>query len=270
LVLALEENLRDVKLRLQKLGMTASDPIHVHPGTFPCTQEALTQLEAFIVKNQIALVVLDSLSAYWDISDENNNGEAVRKLKPLLDITRRTNAAMILIHHESKFGGQDDAGNSRGDGKAIRGASALLGLMDQALSLGRRAGAGTAQRVLRAIGRRSESPPELIIELWGQTELSDPKPYGYTVIGTPQQFNQASQQVEIAKILDQIPKTLEEIKEQSGIKTNARQALDALVEAGHAVREGEGVKGDPHKWRLKPIEPQVRTESDSILFRVFH
>ncbi len=252
LVLALEEHVRDVKLRLQKLGMTRTDPVHVNTGTFPCTTEALEELEKFIAENKIVMVVLDSLSAYWEVYNENDNAEVIRKVKPLLDLARRTNCAMILIHHESKFGGQDESGKNRGDGKAIRGASALFGLADQALSLGKRAGNAAKQRVLRAIGRRAESPPELIIQLWGEMQLSDPKPYGYNVIGTPSELDEATKQANIAKVLDRTPKTLETIKSESGVSKNARQVLDALTEASLAVREGAGVRGDPHTWRLIP------------------
>jgi RecA-family ATPase len=98
-------------------------------------------------------VVIDSLSRFWNVMDENNNMEVIREVSPLLEMARETNAAVLLVHHERKSGGED--------GRSIRGGSALFGLVDQAIFLERRQGEASNKRTLKTLGRYEESPPEL-------------------------------------------------------------------------------------------------------------
>src|SRR5262249_41354708 len=101
LVLALEENPRDVELRLKKLGMTDDDPIYIHEG--PLSKDQLDEVRSFIRETKIGFVLLDSLAYYWTVKSENDNAEILRAVKPLLSVARETGAAIGLIHHESKY-----------------------------------------------------------------------------------------------------------------------------------------------------------------------
>ena len=262
LVLALEENPRDVALRLKKLGMTKQDPIYIHEGPLPNNKQELDAIKAFIEENQICLLVIDSLAYFWEVKNENDNAEVVRKLKPLLELARDSNVAIGLIHHESKYGGRSATGESHGDGRSIRGSSSLFGIVDQALLLDHRHGGSSNQRVLKAIGRRSESPRELIIELVGNPALSDPNPYYYKVLGTPVQVTLASTKDKVQKVLTAKDKDIKTIAAESTLAEKpTRTALDELFSEGKATRSGKGIKGNPYKYRQNASSP---IQQDSI------
>ena len=135
LILALEEQWVDVRSRLQRFGMQPSDPIFVHCGPLDNTFQNLKVLEDFIRQNQIGMVLVDTLSMLWSVLDENDNAKVVQQVKPLLNIARNTQAAVGLIHHTSKSGGEL--------GRSIRGASSLLAIVDQAMILEMRQGGMT-------------------------------------------------------------------------------------------------------------------------------
>jgi DnaB-like helicase N terminal domain/AAA domain len=137
LIVAVKEHRRDIERRLRRFGMTETDPIHVHVGPVSTQPETLEEIKNFIIEKKVVLVVIDSLSRFWNVQDENNNMEVIREISPLLDIARETNAAVLPVHHERKSGGED--------GRSIRGGSALFGLVDQAIFLERRPGEGFKQ-----------------------------------------------------------------------------------------------------------------------------
>ena len=65
LILALEEHPRDVRMRLQALGLQESDKIFVRVESVNPTRATLAALCKFVVENGIKLVVIDTLSALW-------------------------------------------------------------------------------------------------------------------------------------------------------------------------------------------------------------
>lgn len=255
LILALEENQRDVKLRFEKLGATGNEPIFVHSKPLLCSPAGAEELRKFALEKSIRLVIVDSLSKYAGFVDENNNAEVQRKLNPLLDLAHSDNIAFLVIHHESKHGGKNKKGETVADGRSIRGASSLLGTVDQAMMLSRTPGNSEFRRSIKTIGRRAESPPELIIELQGETKLSVPRPYWFKVIGTPDQLDKAAQQIKVADILTTEWQTIKEIVEQAREAWDlgdmpVRAALKALEQGGKAQRQGSGTKNDPFEYRV--------------------
>ena len=120
LVLAVEEHERDVKRRLKKFGMIENDPIFIHVGKLKNTPEIVESIKKFVVEHKVVLVLIDSLSRFWSVVDDNNNMEVIREVEPLLDMAHETNTAIMPIHHERKSGGDD--------GRGIRGGSSLFWL----------------------------------------------------------------------------------------------------------------------------------------------
>jgi hypothetical protein len=233
-----------------KLGLQKTDPIHVESKPVPNTSEGLAALAEYIRRESVSLVFIDSLAAFWNIKSEIDNAEIQRVLDPLRQLARQENVAICLVHHESKFGGRDSNGNATGDGKSIRGGGALLGAVDQAITMASY-GKSATRRLLSSNGRRAEAPRKLIIELTGEPALSNPKPYGFKVIGTPDQMTGQGYQEAIKEILMDEWQTIEEIDEQSAFSEDVtRKALEGLFKAGQAERDGEGKKGDPYKYRL--------------------
>jgi RecA-family ATPase len=231
LILAVEEHERDVKLRLRRFGMRPDDPIYIHPGPLDNSFRVLAEIQKFIVEKGISAVFLDTLGRYWKIHDENNNAEVIRRVSPLLDLARKTNAAITLIHHERKSGGED--------GKGIRGGSALFGIVDQALILTRREGGDQTQRVLSTHGRYDESPPKTIIAL-DENE--------WVAIGTPQEVGREEDKRKVVEALSDESQTVAELATEASISQKAvRKALKALEEL--VIKEGKGVKGASYTYR---------------------
>src|SRR4030095_9892655 len=127
LVLAVEEHRRDVQRRLEKFGVTPDDSVAVHTGPLDDSPATFLAVTEHVRETLTRLVVLDTLPAFWGIEDENDNAKAVKAVRPWLKLARETGAAVLLVHHESKAGGER--------GRGIRGAGALFGLVDQALLL---------------------------------------------------------------------------------------------------------------------------------------
>jgi len=253
LILAVEEHGRDVTRRLKSFGMQPEHPIHVHTGCLSNNKKTLKAIREYVIANKIKLVLVDSLSRFWNVWDENDNARVTREVSPLLDLARETGAAIGLIHHERKSGGEG--------GRNIRGGSALFGLVDQALMLDHRQGGTRNQRVLKTLGRYEESPPEVIIELEG-TE--------YRVLGTPEELNEDEVKSEIVNILrDGTPRDIKTLVNDSGHnEAIIRKAIKKLEES--IITEGKGVKGSPHTYKLAPDsflnqpDPIEESETDSL------
>jgi sugar phosphate isomerase/epimerase len=231
LILAVEEHARDVVRRLQRFGASPEDNIYVHSGHLASSTATVEDLRHFIEREHIGLVIVDTLARYWDIADENNNAEVIRCLSPLLDLARQTNAAVLLIHHERKTGGDN--------GRGIRGGSALFGLVDQALMFERRQGATASQRVLRTLGRYEDSPAELILNLEDDH---------WSVLGTPDEVDESAARAKVLEVLSDEGQDVPTLAAEAGLKAKQiRRVLESLAE--HVVREGKGRRGDPYTYR---------------------
>ncbi len=166
LILAVEEDPIEVRLRLEEFGITDRDPVYIHRATLVPSPENLVAIAAFIKTHGVVLVVLDTVGHCWDVNNENDNTQVLRALKPWLDLARETRATVLLIHHEGKG---DLEGHRHQGAKAPRGASSFGGIVDQILTLtpvGRKKEL-ERQRALESAGRYKESPRRLTVELTG-------------------------------------------------------------------------------------------------------
>jgi hypothetical protein len=244
LILAVEEHARDARLRLERFGATPTDPVAIHAGRLD--PSAFGDMRKYVKQEGVRLVLLDTLSRYWNIRDENDNPEIERLVSPFLDLAHETDAAVVLIHHHRKSGGSD--------GHAIRGGGGLLAIVDQALSLEKRPdGAGNPQqRVLRALGRYSDySPAEMVLELDGDE---------YRAVGTPAHFTSEAQQALVLGALTDVPQTVAALMLTTKLK---RSPLDRVLKSlGPLVaRQGEGTKADPYRY-CRPFPFSGPTESE--------
>ncbi len=234
LILALEEQWVAVRSRLQRFGMQPPDPIFIHCEPLDNTFQNLKALEDFIQQNQIGMVLVDTLSMFWSVMDENNNASVVSQVKPLLNIARSTQAAVGLVHHTSKAGGEH--------GRSIRGASSLFGIVDQAMILEMRQGGKQNQRILKTIGRYSESPAELVLELESDE---------WRCLGTGAEAVQREYMERICGALTHDPQTVDTLIEKTDLTgKQVRRSLKILTDEGRIVKTGEGVKNDPHVYQL--------------------
>ena len=79
------------------------------------------------------LVILDAFVGFLGSLDENNT-EAAKPLYKLGELSERTKATFLILHHARKGTGKEESGNK--DAKlSIRGSSAIFGAIDGALIL---------------------------------------------------------------------------------------------------------------------------------------
>jgi hypothetical protein len=234
LILAVEEHRHDVVLRLRALGLQATDLVHVHLGRLENTPKVRNAMRAYITKHEIRLVLIDTLGQFWQVASENDNAQVRREVSPLLSLARGTGAAVLLVHHERKAGGQE--------GRGIRGAGALMALTDQALELERRPGAPTNQRVLRAWSRYEETPAALLIERVGTA---------YRTLGPlREQSHESAKKAVLGALSKTESRSIEKITQVTGLSSKeTRSTLDRL--ADRVLRSGKGVKADPFRYLLK-------------------
>ena len=110
LVLALEEHPRDVGRRFSAFGWESGDPIWVQHRSLSNSAHTLKKIRAFLASHDIKLIMIDTLTQFWRVGDENSNADIVRQLSPLLDLARESGVAIVLVHHERKSGGEEGRG----------------------------------------------------------------------------------------------------------------------------------------------------------------
>jgi hypothetical protein len=108
----------------------------------------------------VGLLVIDTLSKWAKITDENDAGEALRVVGPL-QIIAEDNVAVVTLRHAGK--GSTDGADVVDAG---RGSSAFAGEFDICTVLSRAPGGGHPnRRQLRSVAREDNVPPTLVIEL---------------------------------------------------------------------------------------------------------
>ena len=93
------------------------------------------------------LVLIDTLSVWAGIEDENDATQVTNALKLIKQVAQAYNVSIILVHHQRKSGGTN--------GVAIRGSGALLANVDHVLEL-KRVSEESSDRRLNTMGRVSE------------------------------------------------------------------------------------------------------------------
>lgn len=254
LLLAVEEHERDVTNRLIAFELREdADAFNAHIGRLPPTAEEYEAIEKFIREKKIGFLVIDTMLHFLDYADENDNAEVRRAVDPLLNLARRYNTAVLLVHHNNKS--LDAYG-----GREIRGASSILGIVDQALILKKHGGADS-QRLLQAIGRYEDTPREIIIDLTDD---------GYVLLGTYDRVTRREVQEKVQKALETGRMTLAELSLATGVKRRKIQlAMNPVPE--WVDREGTGANGDPYRYSLNTptvAEPRAEQSKSAVLERV--
>jgi len=236
LILVAEEKQDHALQRLRDYGLTKDDPVWVAgPSLHPSTP-LYRELRQFIKENGVALVLIDSLTPFALLEDENDNSEVQRFMNPPLEIAHDTNAVILLIHHERKSGGEG--------GRNIRGGGAFLANADVALNLHTVQGSSTARR-LEVLGRfQGYVPGDLRLEF---------KDGRYTSLGSEKdQATEAKKETLLSKLNTDF-RNVGEVAEMVGSNVRSvRPILEALYHGGNLERAGRGVRSDPYTYRKKP------------------
>lgn len=144
----------------------------------------------FCQENSIDLVVIDTITSFWNVKDEGNAPEVQEALLPLINFTD-TGAAVLIVHHHRKSGGDE--------GVASRGSTAFGSAVSIILEVTRKEkeNPNNNQRVLKTYSRFEESPAKIVIELVGDK---------YETLGTSAEVSKQARLDRILTILPDVPK----------------------------------------------------------------
>jgi hypothetical protein len=237
-----EQPMVSFRQAMERADLLGRDDFHVllHSDTrgMPWAEVAAAAIEE-CGHSGASLLVVDTLPQFAGLKgdSENNSGDALGAMEPLLRAAEK-GIGVILARHERKSGG--DVGDSG------RGSSAFAGAVDIVLSLRRPEGnSKKTLRVLQALSRFSETPPELLIELTDS---------GYVSLGEP---HEAAVKEAKESILAIVPRSeteavdLKEIIEGAKVpRVTAQRAVKELAEAGGLNRVGLGKRGSPYRYFL--------------------
>ena len=239
LIVIPEEGTREVANRLVKFGL------HKAPGMVEirrmhhATSGDYAALTYYIQQNGIGLVVIDTLAAFTQMIDENDNAEMVRVMQPLLDLAHDYGVTVLAIHHTGKGGSKDVA-------RASRGASALSGVVDVGWMLTRIGQRRSNRRWLETISR--------IPEVVDGIEYAWDKPSGVFTTGAemPELVPEAGEatlgnDIESLLALGKEPLTMSEIAIRLG-KTVKRIQQEMTPLPPWCIRTGDGVRGKPYLY----------------------
>ncbi|MDZ4712441.1 MAG: AAA family ATPase [bacterium] len=179
-----------------------SRPIRVKPNLKQWIQ-FVTQITDYSIENNIDLIVIDTLSTFWPIDNENDSAQVLKALVPLYALTEKK-LGVLLVHHFRKGGG-DQAQASRGSG-------ALPGFVDNIIEFTRNENGMPTQRVLKTYGRFDAVIPTIVIELNSQGK--------YETKGEPWQVSKSAR---LQKIMDIF--TDERTDERTGERTDESLSL---------------------------------------------
>lgn len=199
----------------------------------------------------VSLVIIDTLSSFWPVDNENDASEVNTALAPLRGITE-AGASLLLNHHPRKGSGSNFT--------ASRGSGALPSFVDILVELdytNRECNTDT-RRTLSAKGRLDDIPAEMVIDLTDD---------GYVMLGEVSVSNRQSELDTIDSLLADLPDgaTVTVLKEHWPEKAIGKRRLSGLLKQGtddgRWERKGNGAKGSPHVYHKR------RSSIDSIPFR---
>lgn len=142
----------------------------------------------FCKKENIDLIIVDTLSAFWPVQNENDASNVHSALLPINALTE-SNIGVLLVHHHRKGGGDQ--------GQAARGSGVLGSAVDVMVDFERMNGeATTTQRKLTTYSRFEETPKQIVLDFIDNT---------YITLGTPAEVNKTEKLNKILTIFDDYP-----------------------------------------------------------------
>lgn len=234
-----EEHTNDIRRRLERLEHTPTGSLFIHgrdSGFLALDGSTIEDIKLFMIANGIEVLIIDTIAKFWTVENENDAGQVTAAVKPLLDLAGNTGAAVILVHHDRKSEGEH--------GRQIRGSGALFALVDQALLLSRPQGGKKTQRILKTLGRFSESPEELLIDF---------RDGRYISLGNPELAENMDAAGRIWESLSEgTPLTLRQLEEAAGLSNKqVRRTLDKLQADGFIEKTLSGKKGGSFVYSIR-------------------
>ncbi|OGY23839.1 MAG: hypothetical protein A2172_05395 [Candidatus Woykebacteria bacterium RBG_13_40_15] len=189
-------------------------------------------------KNEgIELVVLDTISTFWSVTNENDASDVGAALLPLTSVTEE-GMGVLMVHHFRKSGGEE--------GTAARGSGALGSYVDILVDFSRmdKEDPKSTKRVIKTYSRFDETPIEVVLEY-----LNDE----YVTLGTIKEVRREAKLGVVINILEKKKEglTVSEIVEnwdedlygKPKKKRSVSDYISELLEKGVVVNAGEKMVG---------------------------
>jgi hypothetical protein len=245
--------------------LPADDPgLHIltrdHAWPRPPWPELAAASTDYALTVNAGLMVVDTF-AFWAAlaaEKEKDAGAVQQAIEPLYDATRQGLAVMVGAHTR-KSGGED--------GDALRGSGALGGAGDIILELERPTGQNPPprQRVLLSLSRYPKTPGSLVFDYDARTD-------SWAAIAEGESRHDSRAASDRAALLAMLPTTTpgmtrQELEDELGSPHKQfAPILKDLLDENIAARDGDGVKGDPFRFRiLRNGSAQHRAETPTFL-----
>ncbi len=234
-----EENPSLLRRRFLAHGLNKDEILIIQRHQVDDWEDTISQIGLAAEKENIALLIMDTLPAFWGIKDENAAPDVLKAITRLQAVVLKYKFVALLLHHLRK--------NTGDEGNAHRGSGALLGAVDIALEL-RRMPQNINQRKIVSVSRFEETPRESVIELSEDGQ-------GYVSHGDSSQaeFSEVKKEVLATVPMTSPGLTKEQIMDSFiGFKpsdTQLKNVLRHCCEKKLIRRTGTGHKGDPYHYQ---------------------
>jgi DNA repair protein RadA/Sms len=185
------------------------------------------------------IVIVDTLRHALRFSQEADNSEIAAQVIPWIEAARTADKTFLGLHHHTKAGGDH--------GRGLAGGHALLGVFDMAIEVDR-AQHPSNRRKVSALGRLDP-----VADFY--YELHDGQIQALGEVSQVQAAEVRHRTLDsLSLVAQEVDVIHEDMEEPRPGKRQVREALNALADAGEAVREGAGKRGDPYKWKRREEE----------------
>jgi putative DNA primase/helicase len=232
--LVLEDKRSEVRRHFALMGGGSEAIWFVFP---PSGHELLAQLQQRAEIDQPALIIVDTLQRLICAHDVNDYAEVTTRLTPLLQLARKTGAAVLLVHHAGK--------GDRGGIDSVLGSTALAGSVDNIFLLAR----SERYRLLSTLQRIGPELPPTLLTLDAGT--------GRVVLGsTREDADTDALKAAMLAALEESPEALTEdalAAQVEGPTRLKRAALRALAASGQVTRTGAGTRGHAYRYAFSRL-----------------
>lgn len=233
LYLALEDNKKRLKKRLQKVlnGATAPDNMHLHTEWPRLDEGGAEALDAWLTEHPDArLVVIDTLARIRkEGRGQNIYAEDYAALEQLLPLASKHGVAIVVVHHLRKMAASDPLDE-------ISSSTGLTAGVDGFLILRRTP--GSKGPTLYVDGRDIEEPTEYAL-MWNLNTAT------WTIEGEAEEVHVSRERADILLVLNRAgeplgPKDVTESLGPSANYKNVKYLMWKMLEDGQLLKNGRG------------------------------
>ncbi len=246
--IALEEKRSEIRRHFRDMGATGAELIFI--STSIGKENPILNLTNMIDEVHPVWVVIDPLFKFVKVRDGNAYSEMSQAIEAIHNLARKANLHITLIHHSTK--------GDRSGGDGILGSTAIFGGVDTAIIMK----CDANSRRIYSIQRYGVDIPESVITFDSVTRTvslgisqaaATAVSIEQSILGVLKLQNQPITENAISQ----------KVKGEAGAKS---LALRSLVASGAVVRTGQGKKGNPYLYAIKPDVDKTPAEVSDINF----